>query len=140
LPSAAAARSPRGCCTRCAASATGRSSLIDALRPFLVCRILGVFSLCTLDGPDAVLRLAKLAQLCQPGMIVDDLLADLAAPERPAAPALTVPNTPDAAVAFSLSCGVMDETRRATPERQMCRPNEENADDRTRPRGPGYPH
>jgi hypothetical protein len=48
-----------------------------ALRPFLVCRILGVLPLTCLIGDDAALCLARLAQLQDPDLSLGDLLADL---------------------------------------------------------------
>lgn len=61
-----------------AACAAGRSSLMSALRPFLVARILGVIRLGLLDGTDTLLCLAKLAHLQDPRLTLDDLLSDLA--------------------------------------------------------------
>jgi hypothetical protein len=89
------------------ACATGRSSVIDALRPFLVCRILGVINLRVLDGTDAVLCLAKLAELCQPDLTLRDLLSSVTTSALAAEPerhfVLAEPRQPDAPVASSPS-------------------------------------
>jgi hypothetical protein len=46
----------------------------DALRPFLVVRILGVIPLGELSGPDAMLCCAKLAEVLDPGRTVAELV------------------------------------------------------------------
>jgi hypothetical protein len=88
------------------ACAIGRSSVIDALRPFLMCRVLGVIDLRVLDGTDAVLCLAKLAELCQPDLTIRDLLSSVttSAPLEPEPHSvLAEPRQPDAPVASSPS-------------------------------------
>jgi hypothetical protein len=50
------------------------SDVTDALRPFLAVRILGVIPLGQLSGPDALLCFAKLAELADPRLTLDDLV------------------------------------------------------------------
>jgi hypothetical protein len=57
--------------------ADGNRTIMDALRPFLTCRILGVLPITTLRGDDAALCLAKLAQLQTRDLDLHDLIADL---------------------------------------------------------------
>ncbi|GAA1774345.1 hypothetical protein [Luedemannella helvata] len=87
-----------------AACAEGHANLMYALRPYLICRILGVIDLCAMAGADTVVCLAKLAQLRQPGLTLDDLLADLHPPTEaatgmpPSGPdAMSAADTPAAA-------------------------------------------
>lgn len=54
--------------------AIGLPNVITAIRPFLVCRILGVVNLGSLSGCDAALCLARLAQLYRADLTVDELL------------------------------------------------------------------
>ncbi len=55
---------------------------MDALRPFLACRLLGVLPLHRLRGDDTALCLAKLAQLSNPQAQLRDLFTDLTVQER----------------------------------------------------------
>jgi hypothetical protein len=64
---------------------------MDTLRPFLVCRVLGVINLAALNGTDAVLCLAMLAQLSRPNLTMDDLIAGIT---------VTGPRQPDSTVTF----------------------------------------
>lgn len=92
-----------------AACAAGRPSLTAALRPFLVCRVLGVINLNVLTTTDRLLCLATLAQLTNPNLEINDLLAAVtiqhpptatrggaSLPQQPTAPAPTATRcTPD---------------------------------------------
>jgi hypothetical protein len=55
----------------------GGRTIMDALRPFLTCRILGVLPIATFHGDDAALCLAKLAQLQDRDLDLHDFIADL---------------------------------------------------------------
>jgi hypothetical protein len=51
--------------------------LAEVLRPFLLCRVLGVIDLRLLDGTDSVLALSMLAQLANPNMTIDKLIDEV---------------------------------------------------------------